>query len=185
MNARLAVPILAVVAAGCFYPPMQKPPSPHATRITLPIPYDLGWDAVHTVIVRNDYRIITENPDAGTVEAQARTGFGLEDADCGRLKGIAGKYPAEPGPDASAVYDFTVKPDGDEATSVAVQATFSAPLQVPFHPMTGEECVSRGTQEARLLREISAQARNEHRIDYNARPQAPKPAPLPARQTVE
>lgn len=185
MDARHVFLILSVIVAGCFYPPMRKPLSANAAAVTLPIPYDLGWDAVHAVIVRNDYQIVTQNPDAGTVEAQARAGFTLKDADCGRLKGIAGKYAAAPDPDSSAVYDFTVRPSGDEATTVAVHATFSAPLHVPFHPMRGEECVSRGTREARLLNEISAQAREEHRIDYNAPPRPPKPAPLPARETVE
>ena len=186
MNVRHRFLILSVIAAGCFYPPMQKPPPARATEVTLPIPYDLGWNAVHAVIARNDYHIITENPDAGVVEAQARTGFTLKDADCGRLKGIWRKYWAEPDPDASALYDFTVKPKGDEATTVAVHATFSAPLQVPFHPIRGERCVSRGTQEARLLNEIAAQSRHEHRIDFKARPApAPTSAPLPARRTVE
>jgi hypothetical protein len=186
MNARQAFLILSVIAAGCFYPPAQKPLPVHANEITLPIPYDLGWDAVHAVIVRNDYHVVTENPDAGTIEAQVRGGFTLKDADCGKLKGIGRRYAAEPDPDASAVYDFAVKPKGNEATVVGVQATFSAPLQVPFHPMSGVRCASRGRQEARLLREISAQAHNEHRIDFKPHPgKPPKPAPLPARQTVE
>jgi hypothetical protein len=53
--------------------------------------------------------------------------------------------------------------------------------------MSGEQCVSRGRQEARLLKEITAQARNEHRIDFKPPPAAPRsvPSPLPARQTVE
>lgn len=186
MNTRHAFLILSVFVAGCFYPPVQAPPPTRATEVTLPIPYDLGWDAVHTVIVRNDYQIITENPDAGMVEAQARAGFTLKDADCGGLEGIGRKYLAKPEPDASALYDFTIKPKGDEATTVAVHATFSAPLHVPFHPVRGERCVSRGVQEARLLNEISAQAHKEHRIDFKPRPvPTPMPAPLPARKTVE
>ena len=48
------------------------------------------------LVERNEYRVITEEPDKGTLEAQAVGGFTLADADCGRLKGIAGKYVAQP-----------------------------------------------------------------------------------------
>jgi hypothetical protein len=172
--------IVPVLAAGCFYPPEQKPLPAKSTEVTLAIPYDLGWDAVHVVINKNNFRIITENPDTGMLEAEAPGSFTLNDADCGKLKGIASKYAAEPDPDSSAVYDFHVKPKGNEATTVEVQATFSAPLHVPLHPLRGEQCVSRGTQEARLLREISLQARNEHRPNFK-----PELTPFPARETVE
>jgi hypothetical protein len=177
---RCRIPIVLVVMAGCFYPPQQKPLATSRTQITLALPYDLAWRAVNQVIARNDFRIVTQNPDEGTIEAQAVGGFSLADADCGRLEGIAGKYSAEPGLDASAVYDFEVKPRGNEAASVRVQATFTAPVHVPFHLPRGEQCFSRGRQEARLLDAIARQAQNEHRLDSNSTQNPP-----PARETVE
>jgi len=158
--------VFLATTAGCFYPPLQKPLPGRSSEITVPIAYDLAWDAVHSVIVSNGYQIITENPDQGTVEAQAVGGFTLKDADCGKLKGVAGKYHAEPDPDASAVYDFLVKPKGPESSLVTVQATFTSPLHIPMHPVSDVQCVSRGVQEARLLKEISAQAAREHRPEF-------------------
>jgi hypothetical protein len=165
--------ILLSVLAGCFYPPIQKPLPARASRVTVALPYDLAWDAVHAVIGQNFYKIVTQNPDGGIVEAQAVGGFTLKDADCGELKGIAGRYLAEPDPNASAVYDFAIKPIGGEASIVSVQATFTAPLHVPLHPPSYEQCVSRGVQEARLLREISRQALREHRPSFAPRPSSP------------
>jgi hypothetical protein len=144
------------------------------------LPYYKVWDAAHEVITKNEYRIITENPDDGSIEAQATGSFTLSDADCGKLKGIGVKYNAEPEPDATALYDFQIKPRGAEMSTVDVQGTFTAPLHVPLHPVRGEQCVSRGTQEARLLREIAEQARSGHNFEGR-----PTPIPLPARQTVQ
>ena len=177
---RRTILIIMVMLAGCFYPPPQKPLASSPTEITLPLPYDLAWAAVHHVIERNQFRIVTENPDEGMIEAQALDGFSIADADCGRLKGIAGKYNADPGLDSSAVYDFEVKPKGTEAAIVLVRATFAAPVHIPFHPPRGEQCLSRGRQEKRLLQAITLQAGNEHRVEVS-----PTPIPLPGRETVE
>jgi hypothetical protein len=176
---RYAGIIAAVILTGCFYPPQQRALPDSETHLILHSPYYKVWDGVHAVIVKNNYRIITENPDDGTVEAQAAGSFTLADADCGKLRGMATKYNAEPDPDATALYDFNIKPRGNEITAVNVQGTYTAPLHVPMHPMRGEQCVSRGTQEARLLREIAQQMKNEQN------PPALKATPLPARKTVQ
>jgi hypothetical protein len=172
------IPIIAVTLAGCFYPPQQRPFSDSRTHLILQLPYYKAWDAVHEVIVKNDFRIITENPDEGTIEAQAVGGFTLADADCGKLKGVGRKYNAEPDADATALYDFQIKPRGNEAATVDILGTFTAPLHVPVHPVRGEQCVSRGTQEARLLSEIVQRARIDHGVK-------PTPMPFPARETVQ
>jgi hypothetical protein len=174
------IAIIAVTLTGCFYPPQQRPLPDPQTHLILHLPYYKAWDAVHEVIVRNDYRIITENPDEGTIEAQAPGSFTLADADCGKLRGVGRKYDAEPDPDATALYDFQIKPRGNEAAAIDVQGTFTAPLHVPLHPVSGEQCVSRGTQEARLLRAIAQQARNDLSSSVK-----PTPIPLPARETVQ
>src|SRR5438128_454044 len=41
--------ILLSVLAGCFYPPIQKPLPARTSRVTVALPYDLAWDAVHAV----------------------------------------------------------------------------------------------------------------------------------------
>jgi hypothetical protein len=174
------IPIIAAMLAGCFYPPQQKPLPDSGTHLILHYPYYEVWDAVHEVIAKNNYRIITENPDEGTLEAQAAGSFTLADADCGKLKSVGRKYSAEPDPDASALYDFQIKPRGNEAATIDVQGTFTAPLHVPLHPVRGEQCVSRGTQEARLLKAIEQQGRDDH--STRARP---RPMPFPARETVQ
>jgi hypothetical protein len=174
------IPIIAMTLAGCFYPPQQGSLPDSRTHLILHSPYYKAWDVVHEVIVKNDYRIIIENPDEGTIEAQAEGSFTLADADCGKLMAVGRKYNAEPDPDATALYDFQIKPRGNEASTVEVQGTYTAPLHVPLHPVRGEQCTSRGTQEARLLTEIAQQARDEQ--NSNARP---APVPLPARGTVQ
>lgn len=173
MNIRLAQIIAFAVIAGCFYPPQEKPLPAGSTEVTVPVAYDLVWDAIHDVIASNGYRIITENPDQGAIEAQSVGGFTLKDADCGKLKGIAGRYSAEPDPDASAVYDFHVKPNGTDTCAVSVLGTFTGPLHVPMHPVSDVQCVSRGTQEARLLKEISQQAAKERRPEFKPPPSEP------------
>jgi hypothetical protein len=158
--------LLALVAAGCFYPPRQKPVPDDKNQLTLALPFDLAWEAVHTVIASNGFHIIAEDPNNGIIESQAATGFSLKDADCGDLRGIATKYHAEPDPGSSAVYNFSVKPQGNEASVVSLQAVFTSPLLVPLHPMSDENCVSRGTEEARLFKEIEEQAHKEHRPEF-------------------
>jgi hypothetical protein len=174
------IPITALMLAGCFYPPQQRQLPGSRTHLILHSPYYKVWDAVHEVIVKNEYHIINENPDDGTIEAQASGSFTLADADCGKLRAAARKYNAEPDPDASALYDFQIKPRGNEMSSVDVQGTFTAPLHVPLHPVRGEQCQSRGTQEARLLAEIAQQARGDHNPSAQ-----PTQAPFPARKTVQ
>ncbi len=117
------------------------------------VPYDLTWDAVHTVVNKNEYKILGDDPNHGIVEAEAHS-FTLADADCGQMKSVANRYDAEPDPGGSAVYNFKVEPAGPESTNLSVVATYSTPLHVPFHPITDFQCVSRGTQEARLLKEV-------------------------------
>jgi len=158
--------LLVMTAAGCFYPPTQKPVADDRNQITLALPFDLAWDAVHTVIADNGYHIIAEDPNNGIVESQAVGGFSLKDADCGDVRGIALKYRAEPDPGSSAVYNFAIKPQGNEASVVSLQAVFTSPLHVPMHPMSAENCVSRGVQETRLLKQIEEQAHKEHRPEF-------------------
>jgi len=174
------IPIIALTLVGCFYPPQQRPLPDSRTHLILHLPYYKAWDAVHAVIKENEYRIITENPDDGTIEAQAAGSFTLADADCGKLEAVGRKYNAEPDLDATALYDFQIKPRGNEMSTVEVQGTFTAPLHVPLHPTRGEQCSSRGTQEARLLAEIGQRARDDHSLTLK-----PSPMPLPARQTVQ
>jgi hypothetical protein len=153
---------LAAAFIGCFYPPIHPSDvAPMALKVDRP--FDLVWDAAHKVILSNGYRIVTEDPGSGLIETQTAGGFTLKDADCGQLRSVANKYQAEPDLDATVVYNFYVKPSGDEATTVSVQGTFDAPLQIPLHPTTNVQCVSRGVQEARLLKAIAQRSAREHR----------------------
>lgn len=158
--------VLALAAAGCFYPPAQKPLPDDSSQVTLAIPFDLAWEAVHKVLADDGFRVIAEDPNNGIIETQAVGGFSLNDADCGDVRGIATKYRAEPDPGSSAVYNFEVKPHGDEATSVGLQAVFTSQLQIPLRLMSSENCVSTGVREARLLKQIELQAHQEHRPHY-------------------
>jgi hypothetical protein len=148
---------IASIASGCFYPPIQKPPAPSKNEVTLGQPYDLVWDALHNVIRENKLRINADDPNEGIVETETNQ-FTLNDADCGKLKGISGKYAAVPDRASTAVYYFKVKPKGHEASIVSVQATFSAPLYIPLHTPRDEQCVSRGKAEARLLKQVAEEA---------------------------
>jgi hypothetical protein len=156
---------MASMASGCFYPPTQKPPAPSKNEVTLAQSYDLVWDAVHNVIRENKLRINADDPNQGIVETETNK-FTLDDADCGKVKGVSGKYAAEPDRAATAVYYFKVKPKGHEASIVSVQATFSAPLYIPLHPPRNEQCVSRGKAEARLLKQVAEEAAAIHRPTF-------------------
>lgn len=156
----------ALAASGCFYPPTAAPPPASDSQAQIPIPFDLAWDAVHSVITRNDFRIIAEDPNNGVIESEAPGRFSLKQADCGKLRTVAAKYSAEPNDDATAVYNFTVKPAGDEASMVAIQAIYTSQLHVPIRPLTAERCVSRGVAEAALLKQIEQQAKLEHRPSF-------------------
>ncbi len=156
---------MASLANGCFYPPTEKPPPPSEEKVTIGQPYDIVWDAVHNVIKEHKLRVNADDPNQGIVETETNR-FTLEDADCGKLKGVSTKYAAEPDRAATAVYYFKVKPAGHEASTVSVQATFSAPLYVPLHTPRDEQCVSRGKAEARLLSEIAEEAAATHRPTF-------------------
>lgn len=163
MLSRTAIGLVTIIGiGGCYYPAKIQPPAQAKTQSVVKVPYDLTWDAVHTVVTKNDYKVLGDDPNHGIVEAEAHS-FTLADADCGQMKSIASRYDAEPDAGGSAVYNFKVEPAGPEGTALSVSATYSTPLHVPFHPITDFECVSRGTQEARLLKEIEETARNERR----------------------
>lgn len=152
----------AIGIGGCYYPAQIQPPPPAKTQTVVEIPYDLTWDAVHSVVDKNGFKILGDDPNHGIIEAEAHS-FTLGDADCGQMKSVASRYTAEPDPGGSAVYNFKVDPAGPQATNVSVNATYTTPLHVPFHPVTDFLCVSRGTQEARLLNEVDAAAHLERR----------------------
>jgi hypothetical protein len=172
MKASLAVALLSVILylaaalGGCFYPPIAEPPTSAQSTVTIGKPFDLVWDATHQVIAAKGFRLVTEDPASGLIETQASGGFTLKDADCGELRSVANRYQAEPNIDATVVYNFYVLPAGNEATSVSVHATFDAPLQIPLRPTTNVQCVSLGTQEARLLKSIVAKAQRAHRSAF-------------------
>src|SRR5580658_4062942 len=159
--------------AGCFYPPTTEPPEDSKVTTVIPLPYDLAWDAVNNVIKENDFKVQAQDPNHGVLEVAAKK-FSLQDADCGKIRGIAGTYVAEPDIAGSVVYNFSVKPKGNEASTVAVMATFDSPLTVPLHPVEDVECVSRGVQESRLLQQILAQAKVTHRPEYRKPGEAPE-----------
>jgi hypothetical protein len=156
---------MAWLASGCFYPPTQQPLPPEKDEVTLDQPYDIVWDAVHNVIRDNKFRVNADDPNQGIVETETNQ-FTLEDADCGKVKGVSTRYAAEPDRAATAVYFFKVKPKGHESSTVSVQATFSAPLYIPLHRPRDEQCVSRGKAEARLLSEIAEQSKAIHRPTF-------------------
>ena len=156
---------ITFLATGCFYPPTQKPPAPGKDEMTIDQPYDLAWDAVHNVIRKNNLRVNADDPNQGIIETETNR-FTLADADCGKLKGVSGKYAAEPDRAATVVYYIKIKPKGHEASVVSIQATFSAPLYVPLHPPRDEQCVSRGKAEARLLKQIAEEAAAIHRPTF-------------------
>ena len=185
------VPILSLIAAlcaaGCLYPPVTQPPPDEQQEVVIPLPYDLAWDAVNAVITKNSFRVQAQDMTNGIIEASGPL-FTLHDADCGRIKGVAGSYTAEPEPDSSSVYNFLVRPRGPEATIVEVRATFNSSVKVPLHPATDVDCVSHGIQESNILREVLVQAKQTHRPVFakpngattqatSASAQAPAPAP--------
>lgn len=171
-----------MAAAGCFNPP--PPPRPaklEKNQLELQLPYDLAWEAVNAVVIKNDYRVSARDPNNGVLETQVEHGeFTLKDADCGQIE-IVGKFSARPAEVASAVFNFYVKPTGPRTSVVTVTATFQAPVQVPFRQMESVKCTSRGVQEARLIKELAEQAAITRRATYEspeeaARQAAEKPA---------
>jgi hypothetical protein len=158
----IAIGAIEVGIGGCYYPAKIQPPAPAKTQTVVKVPYDLTWDAVKTVVNKNEYKILGDDPNHGIVEAEAHS-FTLADADCGQMKSVANRYDAEPDPGGSAVYNFKLEPAGPDATNLSVIATYNTPLHVPFHPITDFLCISRGTQETRLLTEVETVAHSEHR----------------------
>src|SRR5271155_168898 len=158
-----AVPLLALqLLSSCFYPPQTPPPTVEHTQAEINLPYDLALDAVMSVIKAHEFRVQANDPTHGVIEAQT-VKFTLDDADCGVVGMVAGKEATTPTQDSSVVFTFHIKPDGPEAGPVGTQAVFATPVRVPFHPMSNSECVSRGVQEAKLLKEIKQQAAVTHR----------------------
>src|ERR1700689_5119206 len=154
--------VAALFAVGCLYPPVTQPPPDEKQEVVIPLPYDLAWDAVNAVITENSFHVQAQDMTNGIIEASGPL-FTLHDADCGRIKSVAGSYAAEPEPDSSSVYNFLVRPRGPEATIVEVRATFNSSVKVPLHPATDVDCVSHGIQESNILREVLVQAKQTHR----------------------
>jgi hypothetical protein len=184
------VSILALIAAlslcACFYPPVTQPPPDEQQQTVIALPFDLGWDAVNAVITQNNFHVQAQDMTNGIIEAVGPR-FTTHDADCGKIKSIAGSYIAEPQADSSSVYNFLVRPRGREATLVEVRATFNSSVAVPLHPATDVDCVSHGIQESNLLREVLAEAKKTHRPEYAQPSAAPQPAAAsksPAPSTV-
>jgi len=173
---------ISLGAAGCYYPANIAPPPQAKTGTVINVPYDLTWDAVHTVVKNRDYKIEGDDPDHGIVEVESHS-FTLADADCGQMKSVGERFDAEPLAGGSAVYNFKVEPDGAEATHLSVNATFTTPLHVPFHPITDFQCVSRGTQEANLLSEVETTAITARRPGKEIQ-STPTPFLTPGRPTL-
>jgi hypothetical protein len=167
--------VAALYACGCLYPPATQPPPDEQQQVVIPLPYDLAWDAVDAVITENSFHVQAQDMTNGIIEA-AGPRFTLHDADCGKIKSVAGAYTAEPELNSSSVYNFLVRPRGPEASIVEVRATFNSSVKVPLHPATDVDCVSHGIQESNLLREVLAQAKKTHRPEYAKPSGAPQQA---------
>jgi hypothetical protein len=157
--------IAAVCLAACLDPPLTQPPPDEKQQVVIPLPYDLGWDAVTSVISQNSLHVQAQDMTNGIIEA-AGPRFSVQDADCGKVKSVAGSYVAEPQANSSSVYNFLVRPRGPEATLVEVRATFNSSVAVPLHPATDVDCVSHGIQESNLLREVLVEAKKTRRPVY-------------------
>ena len=165
MRRSITTLVAALYAAGCLYPPVTQPPPDAQQEVVIPLPYDLAWDAVNAVITKNSFHVQAQDMTNGIIEA-AGPRFTLHDADCGKIKSVAGAYTAEPEKNSSSVYNFLVRPRGPEATIVEVRATFNSSVSVPLHPATDVDCVSHGIQESNLLREVLAEAKTTRRPEY-------------------
>lgn len=154
--------VVALAVTGCFYPPATQPPPDEQQEVVIPLPYDLAWDAVNSVITENSFRVQAQDMTNGIIEAVGPR-FTLQDADCGKIKSVVGAYTAEPELNSSSVYNFLVRPRGPEASIVEVRATFNSSVKVPLHTATDVDCVSHGIQESNLLREVLVAAKKTHR----------------------
>ena len=171
--------IAALFAAGCFDPPITQPPPDELQQVVIPLPYDLAWDAVNAVVKENSFHVQAQDMTNGIIEAVGPR-FTLHDADCGKVKSLAGAYSAEPQANSSSVYNFLVRPRGREATLVEVRATFNSSVTVPLHPTTDVDCVSHGIQESNLLRDVLAEAKKTHRPEFASPSGSPRQASSPA-----
>ncbi len=191
MRASILGLIAALFIAGCFYPPITQPPPDRQQEVVIPLPYDLAWDAVNTVVRQNAFHVQAQDMTNGIIEAVGPR-FTLHDADCGKIKSIAGTYTAEPELDSSSVYNFLVRPRGPEASLVEVRATFNSAVKIPLRPATDVDCISHGIQESNLLREVLVAAKQTHRpafartnaqaqpaVSSSAGPQSPAKTPAP------
>jgi len=160
--------VATLSAVGCLYPPITQPPPDAQQEVVISLPYDLAWDAVNAVVKENSFHVQAQDMTNGIIEAVGPR-FTLHDADCGKIKSVAGAYTAEPEQNSSSVYNFLVRPRGREASIVKVRATFNSSVSVPLHPATDVDCVSHGIQESNLLRQVLAEATKTHRPEY-ARP---------------
>jgi hypothetical protein len=176
--------VAALAAVGCLYPPVTQPPPDEKQQVVIPLPYDLAWDAVNAVITENSFHVQAQDMTNGIIEA-AGPRFTLHDADCGKVRSVAGSYTAEPELDSSSVYNFLVRPRGTEATLVEVRATFNSSVKVPLHPASDVDCVSHGIQESNLLREVLVAAKQTHRPAFAKPGNTPAPAaPVTAQSSV-
>jgi hypothetical protein len=180
----IALGLVAILAAqGCFLPPQTSAPADERVRTEIPLPYDLAWDCVSRVIENHGLRIGAQDQNHGIIEAEGGR-FTTYEADCGKIQSIAGTYSADPSANSTSVYSFLVRPHGPEASTVAVAASFTSGVKVPMQPAYNVDCVSRGTDESTLLKEILVQARRTHRPSEGASPSPspttePTPAPTP------
>lgn len=181
-HVRVFLAVASFFLTGCFYPPTTQLPPDEKTQTTVALPYDLTWTAVNEVIRQNDYMVQATDPNHGIIEVLGKR-FTLQDADCGRIKSIAGTYAAEPETSGTSVYNFRVKALSNESSLVEVRASYDSPLRVPLHMAQDVECVSRGTQESRLLQQVLAQAKITRPPVYKkpGEEEAPQPAPTPLR----
>src|SRR5271156_2566108 len=97
--------VAALFAVGCLYPPVTQPPPDEKQEVVIPLPYDLAWDAVNAVITENSFHVQAQDMTNGIIEAVGPR-FTLHDADCGKIKSVAGAYTAEPVLNSSSVYNF-------------------------------------------------------------------------------
>ncbi|MGA6974055.1 MAG: hypothetical protein WBY93_20685, partial [Candidatus Binatus sp.] len=111
--------VAVLVVSGCLYPPEAQPPPDEKQQVVIPLPYDLAWDAVNSVITQNSFHVQAQDMTNGIIEA-AGPRFTLQDADCGKIKSVVGAYTAEPELNSSSVYNFLVRPRGPEASLVEV-----------------------------------------------------------------
>ncbi|MDO8433945.1 MAG: hypothetical protein Q7S58_16220 [Candidatus Binatus sp.] len=179
---RIAALAISIAAGACVYPPMTEPPRDEQQRVVIPLPYDLAWDAVNSMIQENGMRIQAQDSNHGIIEAVGPR-FTLRDADCGKIKSVVGTYAAEPEPNSSSVYNFLVRPHGKEASVVEVRATFASPVRVPLRQTKDVDCISRGTEESNLLRQLLVVAKRTRRPTFTQPSESP-PASEPTAAAI-